>query len=361
MTRGSRLAAAGLALLMGLPPVLSPGAAIAAEDIFNYSGPDRASKLLEGAKKEGQVMFYSGMIVDQMLRPMADSFGKKYPGIKMGYWRGDSREIVQKVVAEARGRSRVADVYESSGIAGPTIKAGIAQPYTSPSAAKYAPQHVSKDRFYVASRLSYFGMAFNTRQFAEKDVPKTYDDLLEPKWKDKLSWRAQSETGQELFMANILKIKGDKEGEAYLKKLSAQNVVNYSGSARALVDRVGEGEFPLALNIFAHHPLISKAKGAPLDVQMIEPIPSVYSTAMIVKNAPHPHAAMLFVDYLLDTEAQKVISEADYFPPHPDVKPTENLAKILPRNNGMKENAFSSEEIFDFHDRVMEIYDRDFK
>jgi ABC-type Fe3+ transport system substrate-binding protein len=339
----------------------APVSAVAAEDIFNYSGPDRATKILDGAKKEGEVMFYSGMIVDQMLRPIADAFDKKYPGVKMGYWRGDSREIVQKILAEVRAKAQVADVYESSGIAGPTMKAGVAQAYTSPSAAKYAPQHKNKDHFYVASRLSYFGMAFNTRQFAEKDVPQTYDDLLAPKWKDKLSWRSGSDTGSELFMATILKQKGDKEGEAFLKKLSAQNVVNYTGSARALVDRVGEGEFPLALNIFAHHPLISKAKGAPLDVHMMDPIPAVYSTAMIVKNAPHPHAAMLFVDYLLDIEAQKVISEADYFPPHPDVQPTENLAKILPRNNHLKESSFSSEELFDYHERAVEIYENYFK
>jgi ABC-type Fe3+ transport system substrate-binding protein len=108
---------------------------------------------------------------------------------------------------------------------------------------------------------------------------------------------------------------GKEKGEAYLKKLSGQRIVNYAGSARALVDRVGEGEYKLALEIYAHHPLISKAKGAPLDVQMLDTVPSALSTIQLAKNAPHPNAAMLFIDFALSKEGQEVFRAAQYLSP----------------------------------------------
>ena len=350
----------GLALAAGL---MLPGLGLAqdASYIYTYKGADRAQKILEGAKKEGMVTLYSGMIVNQALRPMGDGFGKRYPDVRFEFFRGDTRELTQKITVEQRNRKQIADVVESTGVAGPTIKAGAAQPYFSPASADYAAHHVSKEGWYVASRLSYFGMAYNTRKFSEQTVPKTYDALLDPKYKDALSWRAQSESGSDLFIAAILRSKGEKAGEDYLRALGKQNVVNYTGSARALVDRVGQGEYDLALNIFAHHPLISKAIGAPLDVQMLEPIPSVFGTVLAIKGAPHPHAAMLFIDYMLSLEAQTVLQAADYFSPHPAVEADPKLAKVLPKNAKMKELAMSSEELIDDNDRIQAMYEKYFK
>ena len=346
-----------VALLMLAAPV---GNAVGA-DIYTYTGPDRASRILDGARKEGKVVFYSAMIVNQALRPVGDAFQAKYPGVGFEFFRGDSRELIQKVMVEQRAAKPLADVVESEGIAAPTMKAGAVVPFLSPEAAPYLAQHKDAGNHYVAVRLSYFGMAYNTRTHNEGTVPKTYAELADPKYKDKLAWRAQSDSGSHLFISAMLRHLGDKDGEAYLKALSANKVVNYTGSARALVDRVGQGEYDFALNIFAHHPLISKAIGAPLDVRMMDPIPSLASGVVAIKNAPHPHAAMLLIDFLLSKEAQTILQGADYFPPHPAVEPDAKLAKILPRNAKMAEAAFSSQEIFDYTPKAEEMYDRYFK
>jgi ABC-type Fe3+ transport system substrate-binding protein len=335
----------------------SPGAIAADTSIYTYRGADRDAKVLAGAKKEGKVTLYSGMIIDYGLRTLSDNFNKQYPDVKFEFWRGDTREMTQKVTAEQRSGRPVADAVEASGIAGPIIKAGAVQPFTTPVAAAYGKQHVSKDNYYVAMRLSYFGLAYNTKEMTEAAVPKTYKELVDPKYKNKLSWRAQSDSGSDLFIAAMLKSLGDQAGEAYLKELAKQNVVNYTGSARALVDRVGQGEYPLAIGIFAHHPIIVKAAGAPVDVQMMEPIPSVFSTVSAIKGSANPHATMLLIDYMLSKEFQTAMLKADYFSARNDVEPEARLHKIIPRYAKMEEVALSSEEVFDNQDKIQKIYE----
>src|SRR5262249_42812130 len=143
---------------------------------------------------------------------------------------------------------------------------------------------------YAATRYDYYGLAYNTKLVSADDVPKAYDELLDPKWKGKISWPI-AEQGSLEFIMHTLIFMGEGKGEAYLAKLSAQNLVAFTGSARSLVDRVGQGEVPLAIQIYAHHPLISKAKGAPLDVQMMDPVPVDFSAIQLVKGAPHPFSA----------------------------------------------------------------------
>jgi iron(III) transport system substrate-binding protein len=204
-------------------------------------------------------------------------------------------------------------------------------------------------------------MAVNTKQVPASDVPQTYDDLLDPKWKGKMAWRAGAESGDQLFVTNALTSRGDKEGEAYLKKLSGNDIVNYSGSARALVDRVGQGEYPLALNIFAHHPIIAAEKGAPLDVKMLEPVPTLVNEVVLVKGAPHPHAAMLLIDFMLGLDGQNVLKDAQYFPPHPKVDPAENLHRVVPRLAKLKENVVSPVVLFDYKEKANAILKAYFK
>ena len=350
------LALAALGILLA-----APRAGQAAEDIYTYAGPDRAQKVLEGARKEGALTLYSSLTVDGPLRGLAESFQKTYPDIKLDVWRGDNREIMQKISAEARSNRRVADVVESASISSAMKKAGVSRPFVSPSAADYAPQHVSPDRLFVATRLNYFGLAYNTKLVPESMLPRSYQDLADPKYKGKLAWRAQSESGSNLFMTMILKTMGDDAGAAWLKKLSANQVVNSLGSARNLVDRIGQGEYDMGINMFAHHPLISKEKGAPLDVKMLDPIPAVFGAVLAVKDAPHPHASMLLIDHILGTEGQKVLQRADYLSPRPDLPPDEKLLKILPRVSKLKELPVETDDVLAYQEKVEPIYEQYFK
>src|SRR5215813_1148630 len=327
----------GRAIALGAAFAAFIGAAHAQNsgDIVNYRGPDREQKLIEGAKKEGQVVLYSGLIVNQMLRPLAAGFQKMYPFIKMTYYRADSEELLAKLSAETRANNVVADIFEGSGGGEIAVEAGFTQPFYSPELDSYPKMYLDPKGHLAPTRLSYFSIAYNTKQVPADKVPKTYEDLTDPQWQGKMAW-PYANTGRYLFMINLRLAWGEEKAMAYFRKLAGQKIVNFaSGSARTLVDRVIAGEYPIALNIYAHHPLISAAKGAPVNSKLLDPTPSAAGTAAVVKNAPHPHAAMLLTDFILSKEGQQIMAQAEYFPAHPEVEPAPQLASIVPRKAGV--------------------------
>jgi len=314
-------------------------------DIVNYRGPDREQRLIEGAKKEGQVVLYSALIVNQMLRPLTAGFMKKYPFIKMTYYRADSEELLAKLSAETRANNVVADVFEGSGGGEIAVEAGFTQPFFTPALDIYPKMYLDPKSHLAPTRLSYFSIAYNTRQVAAGKVPKTYEDLLDPQWKGKMAW-PYANTGRYLFMINLRAAWGEERAMEYFRKLAEQKIINFaSGSARTLVDRVIAGEYPIAINIYAHHPLISAGKGAPVYSQLMDPVPSAAGTLTVMKGAKHPHAAMLLTDFILSKEGQEIMAKAEYFPAHPDVDPAPQLASIVPRKSGHAENFVSPQQL----------------
>ena len=354
MRRWAQSAAAAAALAAA--PAVAQGVNIA-----TYKGADRQNLLIDGAKKEGKVVFYSGMIVDQALLPVSKGFKAKYPFVDLQFWRGTSRDIILKVITEAKAGRPEADVFESSGVAEPTMKQGVVQQYWSPELSALPAAYVDPNGWWSAYRVNYFGLAYNSSRVPTAQVPKTHDDLLDPKWKGRMAWHAESESGANLFIANVLLARGKDATANYLEKLSKQDIANFHGSARALVDKVGEGEYDLGIEIFAHHPLISKAIGAPLDAQMLSPVSSTFGTMMLVKNAPHVHSAMLLIDYLQSKEGQEILRKADYLSARPDVEADAKLQKIIPERNGLKEQVFTPARLFETRDDANRLFSQYFK
>lgn len=333
-----------------------------AEDILKYSGADREQRLVEGAKKEGQVVIYSAMIVNQALRPLTEGFMKKYPFVKATYWRADSEYLTTKIAAEVRANNVVADVLEGTGVGELVSAANLAWPYHTPMLEAYPQKYRDPEGRWTATRLSYYSIAYNTRIVAAEKVPRTYEDLLDRQWKGKLAWRVGSASGAGLFITNLRIAWGEEKAEAYLAGLSEQRIVNFgSGSARTLVDRVVAGEYPVALQIFAHHPLISKAKGAAINSQLLAPVPSTAATMVIPRGLRHPHAAMLLVDYILSKEGQTILSNAEYFPAHPDVPPSEALATVVPTRANVAEQFVGPRLLNTYNESSERIYEKLFR
>jgi iron(III) transport system substrate-binding protein len=357
-----RSAFAAILALGGLLALQDSASALTNQEIAKLTGPDRQKILEEGAKKEGKVVIYSSLIVNQLLRPWQEAFEKKYPGIKFEYWRADTGPILQKMTTERQAKNQQFDAMEYSGTAIVTaIKAGAAESFTSPVLqSDFDPDtYDTQNGFWAGTRTSYFGTAYNTKLVPQ--APTSFEALLDPKWKGKMAWET-SDTGRVQFITNVLLTMGEKDGEEYLKKLSAQNVIPSTASARALVDRVGQGEYPIALHIYAHHPLISKQEGAPLDTALMEPIDSGLAGIQLAKDAPHPHAAMLMIDFILGREAQTITRDADYFPVNAKVEPKESMKSIVPRVIGKKERVFRPETLFAnrerSHEMVKKYFDR---
>ncbi len=327
------------------------------DSILLYQGPDREKRLLEGARKEGQVVIYSAMIVNQALRPLVNSFNKKYPGVRASYWRGDSEDIAAKLAAESRANNLGVDVVEGTGVGELVIEANLVQPFFTPEITS-VPENLRDPRqLWAPTRLSYFSIAYNTRLVPPDRVPKTFEDLLDPQWKGKMSWRIGSSSGTPLFITNLRMAWGEDKAMAYFRKLAEQKIVNFgSGSARTLVDRVVAGEYPIALNIFAHHPLISAAKGAPVSSQLMDPVATTTATAAIPKGVRRPHAAMLLVDFIVSKEGQEILSQADYFPVRSDVGPKPHLTPVVPTKAGVRENLVLPELLGKYGDSSEKIY-----
>jgi iron(III) transport system substrate-binding protein len=315
-------------------------------DILTYTGADRTERLIAGAKREGQVTYYSAMIVNQALRPLTAAFQKKYPFIKMTFWRADSEDIQTRMSAEVRANKLVVDIAEGTGIGELAVRAGMAQEAWSPELASIPEYMRDPRKLWMPTRMSYFGVAYNTRLVPAASAPKTYEDLLDPKWKGKMVWPLLTHVGAPLFVTNLRLTWGEDKARAYLEKLKTQNIVNFgAGNPRTLVDRVIAGEYPIALQIFAHHPLISAGKGAPVAAQLLPPVASAPGTLVIPKGSRNPHAALLLMDFLLSKEGQQILAGAEYLPVRPDVEPLATIASIVPARAGVQENFVTPEKL----------------
>jgi ABC-type Fe3+ transport system substrate-binding protein len=317
-----------------------PAAAQSADNPAMYRGPDREQRLLDGAKKEGQVMVYSSMIADQALRPLIEGFQKKYPFMKAQYVRDDPPQQLQKLMAEGRAGRTVADVLESTGLEVPVRKADLDQPFWSPQIEAYAPDRRDPENYWAPTRFSYLGACYNTNLVKPGDLPKSFQDFLDPKWKGKIAW-SSTVIGAMLFITGVRNFMGEEKAQDYLKKLAMQDIAPIASANRVVVDRVMAGEYALCLDAFLHHPIISARKGAPVAPLPLDPVLTVVSSVMLPKAPPHPYAAMLFIDYFLSKEGQQRLAGADYFPARPDVPASPDLDKIVPTKIGLHENFIS--------------------
>jgi iron(III) transport system substrate-binding protein len=301
----------------GIVPTGATAATV--EQVALLKAQDRQKTLVEGAKKEGKVVWYSTLIIDQLVRPIKAAFEKEYPFLQVEYFRGNTERVVQKAVSEYQAKHYEVDIID--GTTSPTLanKAGIMQRFYSPSLAEYPADLKDAQGIWGATNLYFLTLGYNTRMVKPNEVPKTWDDLLNPRWKGNMIWSTSRGSGAPMMIGNILLSMGPEAGKAYLLKLAKQNIAKSTASNRQILDLVIAGEQPIALHIFNHHADISRRAGAPVDWQPIEPVTATFNNSGLVKNAPHPHAAMLLLDFLFSKKGQTVFQEVDYLPAHPGI------------------------------------------
>jgi iron(III) transport system substrate-binding protein len=291
------------ALLSG--PVTSYGAQnkpLSAAELALYQGADREKILLEGAKKEGQVVFYTSNT--WVAGPVSQEFEKKYPFIKANVWRSDSKALLKRLTEELTAGRSIADVAETSPeYISIMMREKMLQEHFSPELSAYDDEAKIKGKSGVyawTNREIYISLGFNSKLVPPADAPKSIRDYLDPKWKGKMSI-AGTTTGVQ-WVGAIL----ETMGREFLDKLSAQeiNVQNISGAA--LSGLVASGEVPLSPTIFNSNIFTHKQKGAPVEWRPLDPVIAGVGTSGMVLNAPHPHAALLFLDYLHSKEGQQV-------------------------------------------------------
>jgi ABC-type Fe3+ transport system substrate-binding protein len=274
--------------------------------------------LYEAAKKEGEVVWYTSLIVNQAVRPMIEAFNKKYPDVEVKYARGDSGPNAIKVMNEARAGKVEGDVFDGIATTPPLLKAGLVEKFVPSEVDKYSPVLRDPDGRWNALVLYFLTPGVNT-QLVGKDEIKSAQDLLNPKWKGKIAWSTEPSSGAPEYVGAALQTMGEDKGMAFLRELAKQDIVNVDATNRAILDQVILGQYAIALSIFNHHAVLSAQKGAPVTWLKVEPIPAPFHSIGLVKNAPHPNAARLLIDYLLSEEGQRAFADVGYLPAMPSV------------------------------------------
>lgn len=283
--------------------------------------------LYEAAKKEGQVNWYTGLIQNQVVRPVVAGFEKKYPGIKVNVTGGRQTELNLKILTEGKAGKLQADLTEGSTVVETLKPAGLIQPYKPAGWDELPAQYKDPEGYWTAIVLYFLVPAINTEMVKADEEPKTLEDLLDPKWKGKMAWTAEMTIGGPPgFIAAVLKEKGEEQGKEYLKKLAAQQIKTVPSNPRVVLDQVIAGQYPMALITYNHHSVISAAKGAPVKWLKIEPVVGAMAMSVLLKG-PNPNAAKLLINYLLSPEGAQVIRDANYIPSNPGVEAVDPTLK----------------------------------
>jgi iron(III) transport system substrate-binding protein len=331
----------------------SPDAATQQELSF-LKGPDREKILMEGAAKEGEISLYTSLDVDQAIRNLQDGFRSRYPKIELKFVRSDTAQFLQRLMAEKRANSIRVDVIISS-IDAALEQADLAQPWRSPVMEDYPKEYV--ERTGATLRTDFQGIAWNTKMVTDADAPRTWEALIDPKWKGKLAWSQNPSTGAGRLITHLRKIKGEDAALDYFKKLKANDIRTLPGSVRTVLDQVIAGEAAVGVSMAMHHIAISKSAGAPIDGTTPEPVITRGGMIHIVKGAPHPHAAILFADFMLAKDGgQKILRDVQYNPTHPGLEPMAEMRWIVPRFSGKKELMQDAVEVEAMQPRSLDIF-----
>ena len=285
--------------------------------------PARAADqaMIDAAKKEGQVVWYTTQIIDQFARPAAAAFEKRY-GIKVSYVRANSNEVALRVLNEAKAGKMQADVFDGTGATASLKKEGIVAKFIPENAKRFPKEYIDSEGYWVATNLYVLTPGYNTELIRKGTQPKTFQDLLDPKYKGKIAWNSTSSSSAGPgFVGIVLETMGEEKGIAYLRDLAKQQPTGLAVAARQVLDQVIAGEYAIALNIFNNHAVISAAKGAPVDWIPMDPALGVLSVISVTKDAPHPNAGRLFLEFLMSEDGQKIYRDAEYLPVDPNVPP----------------------------------------
>ncbi len=300
--------------LLGLFVV--PAAACARRDasdsphraLYLLDDGERQDRLLAGARREGVVVIYTSLNTQDSV-PLASAFETRY-GVKTELWRSSSERVVQRAVAEARAGRFTCDVVETNG---PEMEAcfreALLEQFHSPHFTDLAPAAFPEHRYYVADRFNFFTIAYNTTLVQPSEVPSSYDDLLHPRFTGRLGLEA----GDVDWFGAMMKHMGEEKGLTFFASLAKMQPQIRSGHT-LMGQVVASGEIPIAANIYNHNAERLAVQGAPIRWKALDPTFGRPNAVGVTRRAPHPHAGLLFADFLLSREGQTILRDRNRVP-----------------------------------------------
>lgn len=324
MTPSRRSFVLGGSALLALAPFIGRARADAA--LLTSTASDRQEKLAAAAKAERSMTLYTS-IAQGDVQPLVKPFEDKY-GIKVTVWRASGDTVLQRVIQEQRaGRASVDAIHVSAPEMEAMAREGVFQPVASPYFADLLPGSLPDHKLWAGTLLSVWVQAYNTNLIKKDELPKSYADLLDPKWKGKLGFEFED---IDWFIA-VVRQMGEEEGLKFFRQLVGTNGLSIRKGHSLLNTLVAAGEVPLALTVYNYMPVQAKAKGAPIDWFVIDSGIARANGVGVVKTAQRPNAAALFEDYML-SDAQKTLSQLNYVPTSTKVESPLGNTKILITN-----------------------------
>jgi len=286
--------------------IIATLASFAAALAMAAAPPDAA--WIDRAKREGAVTLYTSMqLVDS--RPLTEAFEKKY-GIKVNLWRASGEKVAERVITESRGGRFDVDVIETDGAQVEILyREKQLAPLKVPSMADVPQEILQPHGYYAPTRLTLYVMSYNTNLVKPEDVPKSYADLLQPRWNGKLAL----ENDDVPWFASVVKAMGESQGVAYYRKLAANKPSMRKGHT-LMAEMVAAGEIEIAIDTHVQGIARLKEKGAPIEWKPLQPAFGQPSSVGVAARAPHAEAGRLLADFILSREGQEIIKSRNRVP-----------------------------------------------
>jgi iron(III) transport system substrate-binding protein len=314
LRRAARYGAPAVLAALFASAVHADGASLA-----SYQGADRLERIAEAAKREGELTIYTSTPVDD-IKVLTDAFERKY-GIRTSVWRSSSEKVLQRGVVEARANRHDVDVFETNG---PELEALVREklltPVWSPSLATLVPEAKFAHRSWVGTRLLIFAIAYNTNLVRKADLPARYEEFADAKWKGKLGIEAEDSD----WFATISGVLGEESTQALFRGIVAANGISLRKGHTLLTNLVVSGEVPVALTVYNYKAEQLKNRGAPIDWYVIAPAIARANGVGVAGHARHPNAALLWYEFEIGEEGQRLLLARDFVPT--------NLVVVTPLN-----------------------------
>ncbi len=274
------------------------------QSVNGLSSAARHQKLVEGAKREGRAVFY-GTVNAAHARKILDGFKRRYPFLTIGHYRAGGFRLINKVVTEARSQRFEPDVIQTSALVGhELIRGNLVAKYFSPERKHLRREFYDKNGLWTAMQHVRVALGYNTTLVKVEDAPKSYHDLLDPKWKGKVVIDNQDQD----VLSALIDAWGEEKAFALFKGLE-KNQVSIRRSRTLQAQLLVAGEFHIAAFLHGYKPAGMKRAGAPVNIATLAPFVTKPSPIFLAKHAPHPHASILLYDYLLSEDNQKIVAE----------------------------------------------------
>lgn len=291
--------------------------------------------LVDAAKREDEVVYYASMNLVEANAIIAE-FEKRYPPIKVRLNRTGSEKLLTRVLTEHRAKKTFADIVQTVEFSMHIFnRGGVLARYTPQSNSFYA-KDFKEDSFWTTVYYNAYVTAYNTRLVPRNSLPKTYDDLLDPKWKGKLLMEGTKAD----WFAGMLQILGPERGLRFMRELAKQQPSTREGhELLAQLVVAGEGNFDINIPVSSVERM--KERGAPIDWTALGQVPAIMVGAGIATGAPHPNAAKLFLEFVLSRDGQKLMQTPGRHVARSDLagehSPMLKDLNIVPVNPGLAE------------------------